>query len=104
MFVHGHVRIQSVVLEHHCDVAIFRGNVIDKDGRRCTVHLSRFPRGLRSCAGWWIYTAAGRADENDELFVFDFKAEIGNSGDITRIDFVDVFKLILAMGINLRLF
>ncbi|MPN60211.1 hypothetical protein SDC9_207936 [bioreactor metagenome] len=29
VFVHRHVRVQCVVLEHHCNVAVLRGHVID---------------------------------------------------------------------------
>ena len=80
VLVHGHVRVQSIVLEDHGDVAVLRGHVVHqtvadvqfavRDLFQTGDHAER--RGL---------AAAGRADENDELTVRDVQAEFLNGDD-----------------------
>ena len=89
VLVNGHVRVQSVVLEDHRDVAVFRGNVVDQTV--ADVHLAA--RDLLQASdhtqGGGL-TTAGRTDENDKLLIRDFQAEIGNSGNIAGVNFLDV--------------
>jgi len=89
VLVHGHVRVQSVVLEHHGDVAVFRGNIVDQ--AVADVHLTAgdlLQTGDHTQGGG--LTAAGRTDENDKFLISDLKAEIGNGNNIAGIDFLNV--------------
>ena len=81
------MRVQSVVLEHHCDVAVLRGNVVDQTVT--DVHLAAgdlLQTGDHAQGGG--LTAAGRTDENDKFLVGDLKAEIGNSNNIAGVNFL----------------
>ena len=91
VLVNRHVRIQSIVLEHHRDIAVLRGNVIHQAVTDVQLALGDLLQaGDHAQRGG--FTAAGRADENDKLFVFDLKVEIGNGGHVARINLVDAFQ------------
>ena len=90
--VNGHVRIQSVVLEHHRDIAILRRDVVDQLVADVQLALGDlFQTGDHTQRGG--LTAAGRPDQNDELLVLDIQAEVGNSGHVAGVNLVDVVKL-----------
>ena len=88
---HGHMRVQSIVLEHHRDVSVLRGNV---------VHALVFDEQLsvgnlfqtRDHTQRRRFAAAGRSDEDDELFVLDLQTEIGNCRNSARISLVNVLQ------------
>ena len=81
----GHVRIQRVVLEDHGDVAVLRGEVVHD----LTVDL-HVPGRDRLEAGDHPQrrrlSAAGRADEDDELARLDLEVEIGDGLRAVGID------------------
>ena len=89
--VHGHVRIQSVVLEHHCDVAVFRNDVVDQFAVDVQFALRNLFKA-RDHTQRSRLTAAGRAYKDDEFFVFDFEVEVRNGGDARRINLVNTFE------------
>ena len=68
VFGHGHVRVESVVLEDHGDVAVFRighGDVIVADQNLPRVH--KLQTGQHAQGG--RFTTAGGADEYQEFAV-----------------------------------
>ena len=79
--VHGHVRIERVVLEHHGDVAVLRRHVVDDvaadqdlaagDVLEAGDHAQR--RRL---------AAARRADQDDELVVGDVEVDAAHRLDL----------------------
>ena len=90
--IHGHVRIERVVLENHRDVAILRSNVIDQTVADVELALRDLFKARDHAQGGGL-TAAGRTDQNDELLILDVEAEVGNGSNIARVDLVDVIKL-----------
>ena len=72
---HGHVRVQSVVLEHHCDVAVLRlhrGDVLATDEDASLVDLfeaCEHTQGRR-------LTATRRADQHQEFAILDVEVQI----------------------------
>jgi len=91
VFVHGHVRIQRVVLENHRDVAVFRCDVVDE-----SVADVEFAFGDLFQSGDHAQSrrlaAAGRPDEYDELLVRDIKIEFLNRDHVFVVDLLDVFE------------
>ena len=88
---HGHMRVQSIVLEHHRDVSVFRGHVVHSlvfDEQLAVGNL------LQTCDHTQRrrFAAAGRTDEDDELFVLDLQTEIGNGRNSARISLVNVLQ------------
>ena len=83
--------IQSVVLENHGDVAILGGDVVYQFVSDIQFAVGNFLKTGDHTQGGG-FTAAGRSDQNDELFVFDVQAEIADSGDVAGINLVDVLK------------
>src|SRR5207244_643338 len=81
--VDGHVRVEGVVLEHHRDVAVFRGDVVDDALADHDVaagllfqpgeHPER--RGL-AAAGW--------SDEHEELAVAHGDVQVVHRGDLAE--------------------
>ena len=72
---HGHVRIQSVVLEHHCDVAILRlhrGDVLATDEDAALVDLFKASEHTQSSG----LAAARRANQHQELAILDVHIQI----------------------------
>ena len=65
-----HVRVERVVLEHHGDVALFRGDVVD-DALADADLPRRDVLESRDHAQQGRFPAAGRADQDDELAVPD---------------------------------
>ena len=88
---HGHVRIQSVVLEHHRDIAILGSYVVNQLVADEQLALGDLFKTCDHTKGGGL-TAAGRADENQELFVLDLQAEVGNGGNAARVFLVDMLQ------------
>ena len=85
------MRVQSVVLEHHCDISVLRSNIVCELIADVKLTLADLFEACDHSKRGGL-TAAGRTNENDELLVFDVQAEICNSGNAAGIDFIDIFK------------
>jgi len=89
--VDGHVGVQRVVLEHHRDVAIARGYVVDDpiaDSQRAAGDLLEpgdHPQGGR-------LPATRRADEHQELAFVDLQVESVDRLEPVRVDLVDALE------------
>ena len=90
--IHGHVRIQRVVLEHHRDVAVLRRDVVDQAVANVELALRDLLKAGDHAQRGGL-AAAGRSDQNDELLVGDVQAEVGHGSHIARVDLVDVIEL-----------
>ena len=78
--VNRHVRIQSVVLEDHGDIAVFRRDVVHEltvDDQFTAADL--FETGDHTKGSG--FTASGRSDQNDEFLVGDVQVEFLNGDD-----------------------
>ena len=83
------MRIQSVVLEYHRDISVFRRNVVHQFvADEQLAFRDFFQAGDHSQSGG--FTTTGRTYQDDKLFVFDFQGEVGYSGNATRILFVNI--------------
>ena len=84
IIVHGHVRIQRVILEYHGDVPVFRGDVVDDasvDAHRAGGNLLE----PGNHAEHRRFPAAGGAHEDDEFLVPDRHVHIPDGGDLAVI-------------------
>ena len=86
----SHVRIQSVVLEHHCDIAVLRSNVVDQTVADVQLAFGNFFQAGDHTQGGGL-TTAGRTDQNDKFLVLDVEVEVGNSGNAAGVFFIDAF-------------
>ena len=87
----GHVGVKSVVLEHHRDVSVLRRDVVNE---RFADEEFAFGDFFETCdhTERGRLTATRRTDEDDELFVLDFKVEVRNGGNAAGIFLVNVFQ------------
>ena len=93
---HGHVRIQRVALEHHRDVAVARGDLVDDlaadpqlAGRDVLEPRDHVQRGR--------LPATGRPDEDHELAVGDLQVEVLDGRVAVRVLLDDVSRTMSAM-------
>ena len=89
--MHGHVRIQSVVLEHHRDLTILRRYVVDQlvaDEQLTLRDLFKTCDHTQSGS----LTATRRAYEYQELLILDLKVEVGNGGYAAGVLLINVTK------------
>ena len=88
--IYGHMRIQSVVLEYHCDITILRLYVVHNFA---VDFQSTFGNLFQTCNHTQCsrFTTSGRSYENDELLISDLQVEIFNSFKSVRISFVNSF-------------
>src|SRR4029077_18596451 len=101
VLVHGHVRVERVVLEDHRDIAIAWRHVVhdpapDRD---------RAPRGLLQPGDEpqrGRLAAAGGTDEDQELAVADLEREIVQRSDAFREPFRDVLQPNVGLRCPLR--
>ncbi len=86
-----HVRIESVVLENHSDIAIFWGDIVDHLVAYINLALASI---FQACyhAQDSALAAAGRTDQYKELFVLDIKVNVVDNLDFVE-PLVNVFKL-----------
>ena len=83
VIVHAHVRVERVALEHHGDVAILGGDIVDDavaDEDAAVADLLK--AGEQAQAGG--FAAAGRADEDEEFLVGDGDAQVVDGDDIAE--------------------
>ncbi|MPM84688.1 hypothetical protein SDC9_131761 [bioreactor metagenome] len=91
VFIHGHMRVERVVLEDHRDVAILGGNVVDEtvaDVKLTLGNLFQTGDHAQSCR----FAAAGRPDENHKLFVRDVKRKLLHRHYVFVVDLLDVLE------------
>ena len=87
----GHVRIKSVVLEDHRDIAVLRGNIVHQliaDEEFAFGDL--FETGDHSQSGG--FAASGRANENQEFLITDFESEVGYGGHVAGIFLIKMLE------------
>ena len=90
VFVHRHVRVQRIVLEHHGDVAVFRGHVVHQAVANIQLALGDILQaGNHAQRG--RFAAAGRAYQNDEFLIGNFQVEICYRLHIAGVNFVHAF-------------
>ena len=92
VFVHRHVGVQCVVLEHHCDVAVFGFHVVYHYVADTQFACGDFFKTGNHTKGCGL-TAAGRSDEYDKLFVFDVHCKVVYRLYAVGVHLVDVVKL-----------
>ena len=86
---YGHVRIQSIVLEHHCDVSLLGRNIVAELAVDVELTLGNLLQaGDHTQSGG--LTAAGRTDQDDEFLIFDIKVEIGDCNDTACIFLINM--------------
>ena len=92
VIINGHVGIERVVLEDHGDVAVLRGDVVHElavDIKFTLGDLFQTGDHAERCG----FAAAGRADEDDKLPVFDVQIELLDGDDALLGDLKVVFLL-----------
>ncbi|MNV83632.1 hypothetical protein D3C71_1774490 [compost metagenome] len=85
------MRIQGVVLEHHCDIARFGRNIVHPhpvDKQLTRANLLQPGNHAQSCR----FATARRTDKDDKLFICDFEAEILHHMNLVGVDFLNMFK------------
>ena len=76
--VHGHVGVQSVVLEDHGDIAVFRRDVVHELAVNDQLTAADLFKAGDHTKGGGL-AAAGRSDQNDEFLIGDIQVEFLNS-------------------------
>ena len=91
VIINGHMRVQSIVLEHHRDISVLRRHIVCELVADIKLALADlFKAGDHSqCRG---LTAAGRSDENDKLLVFNVQAEIRDGRNAAGVNLIDIFQ------------
>ena len=84
VFKHGHMRIQGVVLEHHCNLSVLRGNIVDQSVTDIELTFRDFLQTRNHTQGC-RFSATGRTDQYKKLLVLDFKVKIGYGCDTAGI-------------------
>ena len=79
VLAHGHMRVEGVVLEDHCDVAVLRlyvGDVLIANEDAARVHI------LKTCehAQRGGLATTGGTDKNQEFTILNLKIELVDSG------------------------
>ena len=89
IIINSHMRIQSVVLEYHCDITVLRLYIIHNfvtDFKSTAGNFLKTCDHTKSCG----FSASGWSYKDDKFFIFNFKIEILNSLKAVRIGFVNV--------------
>src|SRR5205823_2094326 len=81
--VNAHVRIQSVALEHHCDVPILRSNVVHQPVANVDIAIRNFFESSNQSQTGGL-AATRWTDENEKLFVFDLDRDVVNRADFAE--------------------
>ena len=88
---HGHVGIQSVVLEHHGDIAILGGDVIGEHVAYVQLALADLFQTGDHTQGGGLAAARG-ANQDDKLLILDVQVEISDRSNAAGIDLVNIFQ------------
>ena len=91
VIINSHVRIQSVVLEYHGDVAILGSNIVYELIADVEFAVGNLFETCNHTQGGGL-TTTGRTNENDKFLIFDVQAEITYSSNAAGIYLVDVFQ------------
>ena len=91
VLVHAEVRVEGVALEHHGDVAIARGHVVD-DALADPDRAFRDGLEPRDHAKGGGLAAAGRAHEHHELAVGDVQVEVADRPHAAVVHLGDVLE------------
>ena len=86
---YGHMRIQSVVLEHHRDLSVLRCYIIDQTVADEELTLGDLLQACDHTQGGGL-TTTGRTYEHDKFLVLDLQVEVGYGGYATRIFLINV--------------
>ena len=86
-----HMRIQSIVLENHCDISVLRGDIVNQSVAYVQLAVGDFLKTCdhTKCSG---FSAAGRTYKYDKLLVLHFQAEVGYRNYAAGILFIDVLE------------
>ena len=87
--INCHVRIQSVVLEDHCDVSVLGLDVVHKLAVDLELTGGNVLKTCDHTKGGGL-SASGRTYEDDELLVSDFHVEVSDSVISVGIYLVDI--------------
>ena len=88
---HGHVRIQSVVLEYHRDVSVLGSYVVNQlIADEQFAFRDFFQTGDHTQGGG--LTTTGGTYQNQEFLVLDFQAEVGYGSNAAGVFLIDVFQ------------
>ena len=82
--------IKSIVLENHRDIAVFRRYVVNVSVADIDFAVGYFFKSRYHTKGGG-FTAAGRTNQNYELFVLNFKIEIVDRYDVLVVHLFDFF-------------
>ena len=85
------MRIQSVVLEYHCDITVLRLYIVHNlsVNLKCTAgDILQTCDHTKCCR----FSTSGRSYKDDELFVSDLEVEILYSVESVRVNFLNAFK------------
>jgi len=86
-----HVRIKSVVLEHHRNVAVLRCDIVYEAVADEKLTVGDFLKSRDHTEGRCL-TASGRTDKNQKLLILYLKAEVGYCSNSARIFLINVLK------------
>ena len=78
------MRIQSVVLENHCDISVLRRDVIYQTVADVKLTLRDLLQTCDHTQGCGL-TATRRAYQNDEFLISDFEVYVSNRNETARI-------------------
>jgi hypothetical protein len=81
--VHGHVRIERIVLEHHRDVAIARRKIVDHAAVDRNQAAADFLE-VGDHAQNRRFSAPGRSNKDNECAVHDVKVDVVDAGNWTE--------------------
>ena len=81
--VHGHVRVQSIALEHHGDVAVLGGDIVDQAVPDIDVALGQLFQAGQQTQARRLATAR-RSNKDQELFVRDVNVQVVDRHDIAE--------------------
>ncbi|MPM14447.1 hypothetical protein SDC9_60809 [bioreactor metagenome] len=92
VIIHGHVGIQSIVLEYHGDVSVFRGNIVYEVSIDVELTTGDVFQTCYHAEGRGL-TTTGRSDEDDKLSVLDVNVDIVDGLYSTIVHFANVLEL-----------